>query len=96
MLFFFLQESLKENSQADVYSGRKLGQLKVVKHSNCLSVKKKYVLTLYVHVWSESVTCFYGSYEAACVLAKRQNVLQETLCAPSPQQKKKLKEKKER
>lgn len=60
----------------------------------CLSVKKKYVLTLYVHVWSESVTCFYDSYEAACVLAKRQNVLQETLCAPSPQQKKNWKKKK--
>ena len=37
---FVLQEFLKENSQSDVYSGRKLGQLKVLKHSNCISLKE--------------------------------------------------------
>ena len=26
-----------------------------------------------MHVWSESVTCFYGSYEAARILAKTQD-----------------------
>lgn len=45
LLFFFLQESLKENSQSDVYSGRKLGQLKVLKHSHCISLKE----SMYFH-----------------------------------------------
>lgn len=40
LLLFFLQESLKENSQSDVYSGRKLGQLKVLKHSHLILLKK--------------------------------------------------------
>ena len=42
---FVLQETLKENSQSDVYSGRKLGQLKVLKHSHCISLKE----SLYFH-----------------------------------------------
>ena len=47
LLLFFLQESLKENSQSDVYSGRKLGQLimKVLKHSHCISLKE----SMYFH-----------------------------------------------
>ena len=43
---FVLQETLKENSQSDAYSGRnKLGQLKVIKHSHCISLKE----SLYFH-----------------------------------------------
>ena len=45
VVVFFLQESLKENSQSDVYSGRKLGQLKVLKHSHCISLKE----SMYFH-----------------------------------------------
>ena len=45
LLLVFLQESLKENSQSDVYSGRKLGQLKVLKHSHSISLKE----SMYFH-----------------------------------------------